>query len=660
MKEGNAVEVRNVTKRFNTECLVAGPGSPNGRRRRVSRKRTVLEGIDLEISKGETFGLVGRNGSGKSTLLKILSSVMYPDSGEVEVSGKVASVLELGMGFHRDLSGRENIRIKGSMYGFSEKEMDGMMDEIISYSGLEEQIDDPVRIYSSGMHARLAFAVAVNVKCDVIIVDEILSVGDAGFRVKCSNSFREMKKRGMTIILASHSKDIINSMCDRVAWIDGGRVRDIGSGESVCYRYEKSLTDCFDTVAEMAETGDPAAQNRLGEMYRDGSGVAEDPGEAVRWFRKAADRGLPEAQLNLADMMYYGTGTEEDRAGAETWYRLSADAGNPDAQIRLAETGNPEPGKDREKIMERLRGLAEGGCLRAQASYADCLFRGIGVKQDRREAMRWFSRAAEAGSVSSQFQLGLNYRDGLGTEKNGELAEIWLSKAAGNHHMRAKIELANMFLKGMAAERDLPKALRWFKDAATSGDAKSFYQTAVMYRDGMGTESDPEESRRWFDMFADQAYLRVQNNLADILFRMDPSDRERQEAADIHAGAAGRGSIASAYQLGIIYRDGLGRPRDGREAERWLGLAASRGHQGAMIDLGNMYLKGNGVDKDEVKAAGMFTMASDTGNHIGTALLGTMYMEGLGFEKDPVKARELFLRSSEFGNREALKNLKRV
>ena len=190
--------------------------------------RTVLNGIDLDIKKGESVGLIGHNGCGKSTLLKLMTKILYPDEGTIEVNGRVSSLLELGAGFHPDLSGRENIYNNASIFGLSKKEIDSRFDDIVEFSELGEFIDNPVRTYSSGMYMRLAFSVAINVNADILLIDEILAVGDANFQSKCFNKLKEIRKNGTTIVIVSHSLGQIEQFCDKSVWIHEGLVKAEG------------------------------------------------------------------------------------------------------------------------------------------------------------------------------------------------------------------------------------------------------------------------------------------------------------------------------------------------------------------------------------------------------------------------------------------------
>ncbi|SMC75436.1 ABC-2 type transport system ATP-binding protein [Oscillospiraceae bacterium] len=199
--------------------------------------RVVLDGVDLDIKKGESVGLIGHNGCGKSTLLKLMTKILYPDEGTIEVNGRVSSLLELGAGFHPDLSGRENIYNNASIFGLSKKEIDDRLGEIVAFSELGTFIDNPVRTYSSGMYMRLAFSVAINVNADILLIDEILAVGDANFQAKCFNKLKEIRNNGTTIVIVSHSLDQIEQFCDKSVWVHEGKVMAQGKPEDIHMQY---------------------------------------------------------------------------------------------------------------------------------------------------------------------------------------------------------------------------------------------------------------------------------------------------------------------------------------------------------------------------------------------------------------------------------------
>lgn len=200
-------------------------------------RHEVLKGISFEVKKGEAVALIGKNGCGKSTTLKMLTKILTPNDGSVELKGRVASLIELGAGFHPDLSGRENIYINASIFGVKKREVDARINDIIRFSELEEFIDSPVRTYSSGMYARLAFSVAISVDADILLVDEILAVGDAAFQAKCFNRMNELKEHGVTIVIVSHSMSQVQQICDRAIWIDKGVIREEGNPKEICRRY---------------------------------------------------------------------------------------------------------------------------------------------------------------------------------------------------------------------------------------------------------------------------------------------------------------------------------------------------------------------------------------------------------------------------------------
>lgn len=239
MENEYAIEIRHISKSFKVysdkrhtikDRVVFGG-------EKKCEKREVLKDISFTVRRGEAVGLIGQNGSGKSTLLKLLTKIMYPDSGTIKLQGRVSSLLELGAGFHPDMSGRENIYINASIFGLSRKEIDVRIKDIISFSELEEFIDNPVRTYSSGMYMRLAFAVAINVGADILLVDEVLAVGDVSFQAKCLNRLRKIKGNGTTIVLVSHSLSQIEQICDRTIWINNGVICKSGSPQEVHHDY---------------------------------------------------------------------------------------------------------------------------------------------------------------------------------------------------------------------------------------------------------------------------------------------------------------------------------------------------------------------------------------------------------------------------------------
>lgn len=227
MDSRNAIEVRNMSKYFKVEYDKANTLKDkllHWNRHNVERHQ-VLNNINLNIRKGETVALIGTNGSGKSTLLKLMTKIIFPNTGEITTNGKLTSLLELGAGFHQDFTGRENIYFNASIFGLTRKDIEARIDDIIEFSELGTFIDNPVRTYSSGMYMRLAFSVAINVDADILLIDEILAVGDQHFQDKCYKKLEELKNSGKTIVIVTHSLDVVKKLCHRAIWIYKGEVR---------------------------------------------------------------------------------------------------------------------------------------------------------------------------------------------------------------------------------------------------------------------------------------------------------------------------------------------------------------------------------------------------------------------------------------------------
>lgn len=211
-------------------------------RRRLRRSVAVaaLDDVTFDVCQGETFGLVGDNGAGKSTLLRIIARTMRPDQGSVTVRGETSTLLQLGAGFNPELSGRRNVYLSGLAHGLRMAEITRLFDSIVEYAGLAEAIDRPLKSYSSGMLSRLAFSISMHLLPDILLLDEVLAVGDAGFREKSLGAMRDMLMRGGTVIVASHSLQMVEEMCDRVLWLERGRIRGLGLAEPVVEAYRQA------------------------------------------------------------------------------------------------------------------------------------------------------------------------------------------------------------------------------------------------------------------------------------------------------------------------------------------------------------------------------------------------------------------------------------
>jgi lipopolysaccharide transport system ATP-binding protein len=252
-----AVEVVNLSKRFRRQTVQPYTTIKSAlvdalRRRRKSAEADtfeVLRDITFSVQQGQTLSIIGRNGSGKSTLLKVLAGIYRVDHGRFRVHGRVGALLDLGTGFHPEFSGRENVFINGIILGLSKKEVRQRFDQIVQFADLEASIDEPVKTYSSGMYMRLGFAVAVHADLDILLIDEILAVGDAAFQLKCFEKITEFRQHGKTIILVSHDLASVEQLSDEVLWLDRGVIREQGEPPRVINQYR------WDTLGQEERTG---------------------------------------------------------------------------------------------------------------------------------------------------------------------------------------------------------------------------------------------------------------------------------------------------------------------------------------------------------------------------------------------------------------------
>lgn len=240
-----AVRVVGISKKFTLHTE-----KRNSLKERLVRGRARTDGdfwaltdVSFDVPRGTTFGLIGNNGSGKSTMLKLLAGVHRPTSGSVIADGRVSALLELGAGFHGELTGRENIYLNGSILGLSKRQIDQSMEKIIDFAGIGDFIDAPVKVYSSGMYVRLGFSIAVTVDPEILIVDEIIAVGDEEFQRKCFDYMFELRKRGTTIVMVTHSMGLVESMCDQAAWLENGQLKAIGDSRDVVRQYLDTVND---------------------------------------------------------------------------------------------------------------------------------------------------------------------------------------------------------------------------------------------------------------------------------------------------------------------------------------------------------------------------------------------------------------------------------
>ncbi len=257
-----AIQVKNLSKKYRlgqlhrkTQLREAVTGLLKAPFSRKNSKETIyaLRDVTFTIGQGEVVGIIGRNGAGKSTLLKVLSKITHPTSGELAVRGRISSLLEVGTGFHEELTGRENIFLNGSILGMSKKEILGRLEEIIAFAGVERFIDTPIKRYSSGMRLRLGFAVAAHLDPDILLIDEVLAVGDAEFQKKCLNAMKDLNNVGRTVLFVSHNMAAVENLCPRAIWIDGGEIRADGESKEIIKQYLSTFAGVNESATKLRE-----------------------------------------------------------------------------------------------------------------------------------------------------------------------------------------------------------------------------------------------------------------------------------------------------------------------------------------------------------------------------------------------------------------------
>lgn len=604
----------------------------------------IFENVNLEVKKGDILGILGRNGCGKSTFLKIVSGILEPDEGTVEVKGKVASILELSMGFHGELSGRQNIILRSQFYGIPRKQVMEHLDEIVEYSDLGVFIDNPVRTYSSGMRSRLAFAVMVNVDADIFLIDEALSTGDMSFNSKASEHLKQLVRSGKTVLFTSHSMGTIRRTCNRAVWINDHTISMDGPADNVVDAYTRSVTDSFDETLNLAKGGSSAAQYRLATFYRDGNGVERDPEQYRHWLEQAAARDHTLAMSELADILV----AEGDREQAMEYYRKAAESGDFDSRRKYSVMF----GETQEQV-DKLRGillyLTKSGYPYDLFNYANLLYRSALVPADYEEAFRYAKEASDAGWLEADFLLGQMYRDGTGTERDIPKAEEMFRKAAERGHPRSMTVLADMYMEGRYLKRDQEQAFIFYMMAARTGNLKAQYQVAMMLNDGIGTDKDPEQAKEWFARYAS-------NSLND--FRKSAMESLRNRKGDLNVSndllkdSSRSLNVQSMVSLASKYSEGKDFKRNQSATVQLLTNASVSGGQ-PRSRLGELYLEGDGVEKDTDKAFQLFREAADFGDSNGMYRLALMYKDGISCEENQEMYKRYMRMAAERGNRDA-------
>jgi len=330
-----AISVQGVSKRFRmyNERNQSLKAAVLRGRRASYEEFWALRDVSFEIPQGSTFALMGENGSGKSTLLKCLARILVPNDGSVAINGSVAALLELGSGFHPELTGRENVFLNGSILGLSRKQIERKFDEIVDFAGIDQFIDQPVKNYSSGMYVRLGFSVAINVDPDILLVDEVLAVGDAAFQAKCMDKFADFRKAGKTVVVVSHSMGALRTMCDQAAWLDHGALVKTGTAAELVDDYNFATLPAHTTAGEV-ELDEPAKRLGSGEAVIDRVEMVDDDGAAVTTVRTgdAVTVRLTYHSVDRIERPVFGLAFE-NLDGVYVWACHTRDAGYETAWI---------------------------------------------------------------------------------------------------------------------------------------------------------------------------------------------------------------------------------------------------------------------------------------------------------------------------------------
>ena len=654
MDPKNAIELRNVTKTFKVVVENKTKTGLFGKIQTETKDVRVLDGLTLNVAKGDVLGVIGRNGAGKSTFLSIIARIMEPDTGEIEYSGKIASILELGMGFHGDMSGRENIYLKGELYGFSKSQIDERIDNIIEYSGIRDFIDNPVRTYSSGMTGRLAFAIMVNVDSDIMLVDEILSVGDSAFEMKAREHFKKLSMSGKTIIFVSHQLGFIESFCNRAIWIEDGRIMMDGAPRNVCSAYENTVSESPDVVIDLASAGVADAQYKLALMYRDGIHVEKNVELYEYWMKLSSMQGHIKAQVEYGDILFSKNLIDE----ALYYYQNASNRGDNDAKIKVASLLAPHSDYIA-ALIDIFKQKASQGDAIVQFRCAELLLRTSWTNDDRNLAFQYYQKSAEKLYPNAIHQVGVMYRDGLGTNRELVKMEQYLVRGAESGFMPSIVLLYELYSQGKLIPRDDKKAFNMALLAAKLGNVAFMYKVAAMYAEGQGVDVDPNSSAKWYEVYNNSNLFWHQMWAADYLncngintnTTVEQIYKNASESSNTWAVGnyisnlvsqkhnsestignlrylAEYNNLDAARRLANIYHDGVGVSKNYPEALKWFEVAANLGDTWCMLRAGEMYRDGKGIAPDYDLAVNRFMESSKQGNTAAMGAIISMYASG--------------------------------
>ena len=632
MENDVVISVKDMSKSF----LIEDPSQEGRFRRKKKSEFNVFHDVNLTVHKGEAVGIIGKNGAGKSTFLKLVSGILEPDTGDVTVNGKVASILELSMGFHQDLTGRENIIIRSELYGIRREDIAANIERIVKYADLGVFIDNPVRTYSSGMKSRLAFSVMINVDADIYVIDEALSTGDAAFSSKSSEHLKNLVREGKTVLFTSHNTGAVESACDRAVWLEDGTVKMDGPAEEVCMAYKHSITESFEVTKSLAEDGASGAMYRLATFYRDGIGCEPDRALYIEWLRKAAEKEHTAAMAEYAD--HLASVGEKERACV--LYRQAVEAGSFDSRRKYSQLMSQEMSGISE-LRSVLTQLAQSGYHFDECNCGMGFLRTAVTEQDYSVAAEWFSKAAEHGSIEAAYQLATLYREGHGVPRDIGKCITLLEETSRRGHLRAANDLGRLYDAGTFVVRDKEKAFSWYLSGADAGNSFAMFEAARRYEEGIGTDADPEAATEMYARFAASSVSQYFGNASEA-FRKRGGDRDLCERLDDFAADGGNSRSASKKKKALDLHPYFAR------CLKYSGMPGA-----PRARLAECYLNGIGTPKDEARAFALFRDAADALDADSMYQVGIMYKDGIGTEVS-VPSYQYYIRmAADRGSRDA-------
>ncbi len=588
------LELRNISKDYKIRT---------GNGRKAIGIKTVLDDISLTVDRGEIVGILGGNGSGKSTLLKILSNIIAPTKGQVIVNGKVASIIELTVGFHDELSGLENIYIRGKLYGIPKKVIDERLSSIIDYADIGDYIHNPVRTYSSGMKSRLAFAVMINVDADIFIIDEALSVGDSRFTLKTIGFLQNLVAHGKTVLITSHSTYVLRSFCTRAIVLSDGKISDDGLPEDVCAKYDVIDLGSEEALIDNANKGVPQAEYLLSKQC-----LARGDSEGyLEWLNRAAYSNHTNAMVELASL-YASEGSIEE---AEKLLLSAAKRGNEVARWRYSALTQEFEG---DEIRKALKAISRRGDHFDVYRFAKYLRLTALTDKDLEAAYKEYEVAIRLGNKGASYEAALMKLNGIGTpiDVDGAIADLRALGEMGD--LQAMQDLVRIYKDGMYRSPDTKEQLYWQTKLANAGVPRSQFAVAMMNLNGIGTDKDPNAANEWLSRYAI-------SSLEDPL----------SDAAD-SAKIIGNNLPMDAYAINTFLIKGYNR-------------RAFISNLTVMLDVPNV------KDKEQV-----FKMSQQAASSAGasTTFLAECYLKGIGTEPQAKKALELYRLAADYGSTRAM------